>query len=305
MHERPKAGPFIPTAQALRGFILLLGWSLLSVVVAGQTLYWDTNGATNGSSGANGTWGTSNFWSTNSAGTAATTGFTSGRDAVFSAGTNATGSYTVTVSGTQNVSSITVQEGTPTFTGGQINFSDATPDVTISAGATLNWGLTGLSSSTNTLNIGGAGTVNLTLSGTFAGTINLSGGTLRLTNSDLGITTLNITGNSVIDFAGSASSLDLTNFSISAGVTLTVQNWAAATDFFYAANWTGATHNTMGSAPMNRVVFTGFAANQTGWDSYDNQIRPNVPEPATYGALLLGSMTVLLAARRRRRSPGA
>jgi hypothetical protein len=291
-------------ALTLRRALAFVGVSLLAITTFGQTLYWDTNGTTAGSSGANGTWGTSTFWSTNSAGTSATTGFTSGRDAVFSAGTNATGSYTVTISGVQNVSSITVQEGTPTFTGGQINFNDATPDLTTSAGTTLNWGMTGIASSTNSLNIGGAGVTNLTLSGTFAGTINLSGGTLRLTNSTLGVDTLNITGNSVIDFAGTASSLTLTNFSISAGVTLTIQNWAAATDFFYTTNWTGASYNTMGSAPMNRVTFTGFAANQTGWDSYDNQIRPNVPEPATYGAILLGSVTVLLAARRRRTIPG-
>src|SRR5882672_376770 len=85
-------------ALILRRVLPFVGVSFLAITAFGQTLYWDTNGATAGSSGANGTWGTSNFWSTNSAGTAATAGFTSGRDAVFSAGTNATGSYTVTIS---------------------------------------------------------------------------------------------------------------------------------------------------------------------------------------------------------------
>jgi len=50
---------------------------------------------------------------------------------------------------------------------------------------------------------------------------------------------------------------------------------------------------------MNRITFNGFTANQTGWDSYDNQLRPNVPEPATYGAVFLGAVTLLLGARRR------
>jgi len=182
-----------------------------------QTLYWDLNGATAGAGTTpSGTWSTSsNTWTSSSAGTSGTiVAWTSGRDAVFSAGTNATGSYTVTISGTQNVSGITVEEGTANFTGGQINFSDATPTLTVNSGAMLNWGMTGLSSSTNTINIGGAGTVNLGLSGTFAGTLNLSGGTLRLTDANLGVDTLNITGNSTIDFAGSASTLNLTNFSI-------------------------------------------------------------------------------------------
>ena len=76
--------------------------------------------------------------------------------------------------------------------------------------------------------------------------------------------------------------------------------WTNASDFFYATNWTGATHDTMGSAPMNLITFSGFTASQTGWDGWDNQIRPNVPEPATYGALLIGAMTAFFAWRRRR-----
>ena len=251
----------------------------------------------------NGTWasngGPSNRrWSTSAAGTASTAVWTSGRDAVFSAGTSATGSYTITVNGTQNVSSITVEDGTPSFTGGTLNFSDASPDLIVNSGRTLNWGTTGLTSSTGSLNFSGGGILNFTQNSTFAGTVNISGGTLRLTTSALTLGTLNITGNTIIDFAGTASTLSLTNLSISAGVTVTINNWQDAADFLYASNWAGATYNTTGSDPMNQVVFTG-ATLGTGWQSLDNQVRP-IPEPSTYGALLLAAMAGLMGWRRWR-----
>jgi hypothetical protein len=99
--------------------------------------------------------------------------------------------------------------------------------------------------------------------------------------------------------------LSVSTLSIAAGVSLTIQNWAGATDFFYADNWAGAAHDTMGSAPMNRITFSGFTANQTGWDSYDNQIRPNVPEPSTYGAFMLAGLMSWFGYRRFRRKCAA
>lgn len=92
--------------------------------------YWDSNGATAGAGVTpTGTWGTSNFWSTSSAGTAATAAYTAGSDAVFSAGTDATGSPTITVSGARTAASLAVEEGgTLTFAG------TATPSLAIGAG---------------------------------------------------------------------------------------------------------------------------------------------------------------------------
>src|SRR3954468_17182485 len=93
--------------------VLLCATSFSGAVRA--DLYWDINGAASGgsnSSTAPGTWGINNFWSTSSAGTAATAPWTSGETAVFSAGTNVNGAYTVSLDGTQAISGIRFEEGT-------------------------------------------------------------------------------------------------------------------------------------------------------------------------------------------------
>jgi autotransporter-associated beta strand protein len=100
--------------------------ALTAITATGQTLYWDSNDVTPGAGTTpTGTWGTSNFWSTDPLGTATTEAWTSGGTAVFSAGTDATGPFTVTVSGTQTASGITVEEGTVTLTGGTLNLNSS------------------------------------------------------------------------------------------------------------------------------------------------------------------------------------
>ncbi len=152
---------------------------------------------------------------------------------------------------------------------------------------------------TGTLEKAGTGSLTFNSTITYAGSLTLSGGTLLLNGIAANIGTLNITGNSTIDFSGASATLNLTNLTISAGVTLTIVNWSNATDYFFTSNWTGATLDLMGSAPMNQIAFNGFAANNTKWQSYDHQVTP-VPEPATYGAVLLGALTVLSGLRRFR-----
>jgi autotransporter-associated beta strand protein len=98
--------------------------------------WWDVNGATAGSSGtatAGGNWTGSN-WTADSAGSAATTTWTSGDRALFAAGANATGAYTVTVSGAQTASSLVMEEGTVTLNGGSINLPGVNPVISMNAG---------------------------------------------------------------------------------------------------------------------------------------------------------------------------
>ena len=144
-----------------------------------------------------------------------------------------------------------------------------------------------------------AGTLTLTNAAALgSGDVTLAGGTLKLSGINLTAGSLNVTANSIIDFSGS-STLNLSSFTIAAGVTLDIINWTQATDFFYTANWSGAVYDTMGSAPMNQVTFSGFGSSETGWDSYDTQVRPRVPESPTYGALLAALLVGIFAWRRR------
>ncbi len=94
--------------------------------VPANTLYWDINGNTAGAGGAtpSGTWNTAlTNWSASANGDASIQAWSSNSAAIFSAGTDATSLYTVTVSGTQTALSLTFEEGSPTLTGGTINLT--------------------------------------------------------------------------------------------------------------------------------------------------------------------------------------
>lgn len=365
--------------KLLPALLVFISVGFISTSLAQTTVYWDRNGSTAGAGGASpsGTWVNNNGapnrnWSTSSAGTVNTARWNDGSYAVFSAGTDATGSYTVTVSGTVSVDGITIEEGTPTFSGGTINFGDSTPDFIVNTGSTaivdsritgsdgltkggagtlilnstanswtgpltINAGLVQLNTSnvipdasavtiasgaTLRLNAGvsetigvfsgagtfeklGAGTFTLGSDSTFGGTFLLGGGTLNLGGNNLIVDTLRITGNSVIDFGSAvASTLSVVNFIIDAGVNLTITNWTDTMDYFFTQYWAGAVFNTTGAAPMNQITFTGFAGNDTRWQDFDSQITP-VPEPATYGAMLVGAMGVFFAWRRWRQTKSA
>ncbi len=171
--ERYRSAP-IASHAALRGACSRLALSvscgmllpllgLIATSAQAADLYWDINGATAGAGGTapSGTWSaggtTLSTSATGSAGTGAVTTTTADR-LFFSAGTDATGSYTVTVNGTQNIGRLTFQEGRVNLTGGTIDFGavagiidgDATGD-TISSVIAGTGGLT-LNGGTITLN---------------------------------------------------------------------------------------------------------------------------------------------------------
>lgn len=297
-----RSGLFNPLWFSVMFVLLSLAPASLN---AQTTLYWDLRGGSGAGATPTGTWDTTTSnWNTTVAGTGATGTYTSGSTAVFSAGTDAVNAYTVTVSGTQNTAGITIEDGTPAFTGGTINFSDATPTLDINTSRTLNWGSTAITSSTGALDINTSGSstgiINFTQNLSFSGTVNLGGGTLRLTSATLGLTTLNITGSSTIDFAGTSSTLDLTYLTIANGVTLTINNWANGSDLFKTQNFAGVTPNTADSGALSQISFTGFSATSDKWLSYDKQISP-VPEPSTYGSMLLLVTAGILGYRRCRR----
>jgi len=128
---------------------------------------------------------------------------------------------------------------------------------------------------------------NLVLNG---GTLNLGGFTSKF--GALSITAASIldfgtTGNSVLDILGAISFTGT-------GFNLTIQNWTNTVDYFYAQ------FGDPGSPIRSRIVFNGYTAADTKWQSFDHEITP-VPEPSLYGAVLaVIGLAVGWMARRRR-----
>src|SRR5690349_6353670 len=116
-----------PPAPFLRRVAAVLAGLVLASLASAQ-LYWDpTNGSTmgTGSTTPTGAWNTSGSnktWNSSSLGINNTVKWTDGSDAVFSAGSDATGSYTVTV-GTVSANAISIKHGSPIFSGGTITLS--------------------------------------------------------------------------------------------------------------------------------------------------------------------------------------
>jgi len=148
-------------------------------------VYWDTDGTTAGAGGATpaGTWKTSGGanknWSTSAAGTATTTVWTNDDIAVFSAGTDATGSYTVTVASAPTVDSIVIEEGNLTFNNSSLTLTGTTPSIDVASGltATFNTKLLGSNGLVKT----GSGTLLLASTGNnYTGDTSVSAGTLQV-----------------------------------------------------------------------------------------------------------------------------
>lgn len=110
----------------------------LNISVADTTAFWDRDGSTSGAGGTApaGTWDVTSTWNVAATGAGTTIGWLPGQSAVFAAGSNATGTYTVTVGGTQDISGLSFQEGLVTLTGGTALRLVANSAVDVSSGLT-------------------------------------------------------------------------------------------------------------------------------------------------------------------------
>ena len=207
---------------------------------------------------------------------------------------------------------------------GTLTFTSAANHSTFNFGGTVELG-----SGAGTLEFqGGSGSGITSTDALFINTLKLDGGnsTLKLTNAYINVGTLIISGNTILDFGtGGASVLNATNIYIASGAVLTVENWTSESDFLFATNTGYATNggfrltnssgtvavfNAIGSVPEDQVYFQGDPLSpdgshttwiNNGYDSFTNwEIRP-IPEPSTYGAILLGGCLTLIGWKRHRR----
>jgi autotransporter-associated beta strand protein len=222
---------YFPLASAIAA--MLAAPAFLPSAQAG-TFYWDIDGAAAGAGGyaPSGTWSSGGTtWSTDAAGSAATSAVTtaSDDDLVFSAGTDAKGAYTITVNSAQTARSLRFEDGTVNISGtgsislGASNFIH-TPQagvtstiggsaITLSGSSglekrgagTLVYSGTGTSSLTGGLTMSG-GTLSFERSGstTFSNTnaLTFQGGTLQLRTVNTGTSTLDMTFGAVTVNAG-------------------------------------------------------------------------------------------------------
>ncbi len=237
--------------------------------------------------------------------------------------------------GTLNFSGTTATTGAVHLNGGTTSVGGSTTletgPIDAIAGATLTIASGGsvvadYASGTTTFSgvLAGAGEFEKTGAGTLAFnnsftasnlTLTLDGGTLSLLG---GFTfgTIHITGDTILDFNNSAGTfLSSASLIIDAGVSVTVNNWvsvannAAQSSVWYALSTINGSPlggtDMVGGTPLSQIEFSDYpdlkptwvAGDHDGW--FDHEIRPT-PEPATYGALLLGGSLGLLGWRRWR-----
>ncbi len=241
--------------------------------------FWDIDGVTADAGGAtpSGIWGTlGTTWSTDPTGSALTPGYTTLGidDLFFSAGTNATGTYTVTLGANQNAKSLTFQEGTNVVvTANTITLAGGggiTVDTTSTTGATISSGLT--INGNNTFNIGSGETLTLN-TGTFTrgtrATLNVQGlGTV--TSTQTGLATAGMV-NGIIGPWASIGTGATTRYATFTGNNITALTGTAAataanvTSTLGTFNYDVAAAGTLGAgASVNTLRYTGAAGTIAG-----------------------------------------
>ncbi len=166
----------------------------------GGFLFWDTNGATAGAGGVapSGSWADAN-WSADLLGESATAAWAAGSTAVFSAGDDATGTFTVALDGTHEASEIRVQGGDVTLQGGSLELTGAALlRVLGDSGLTV-------SSPISATGLTTRGDVTLQSAATIPGPLAAIGGTLTLDNA---FSFGGLNGNGTLDLTTGSLTLD-------------------------------------------------------------------------------------------------
>jgi autotransporter-associated beta strand protein len=242
------------------------GLSLPSAVRA--QLFWDTSGsATDSSAGGSGApsamWDTvTSNWNTDGTDTAGSLTTWNNGTAVFSAASDATGTYTITLDSTAAISAdqINFDDGTVTISGGVgagdqlILTNTAGVDVASGLSATISSIVGGFSQ----ISKNGAGTLDLTAANAFSGML-LNAGTVRVNNNNaLGVNLSNVTiadGTTLAATAGTARTLTYA-YSVAGNFTLGQASGGTGALTLGGASGSGATMD-LGGAVRTITVNNG------------------------------------------------
>ena len=183
--------------------VAVFSFALLAPALSPAAMFWDTNGTVLGCGNSGGSWSGS-YWNTSSTGGSGglISTWTSGGDAVFSAGTDGVGSLTITVTGSPLVENLTVNTGNITLRGtGSFALSSSAswtansgtslvvqPNVNTASlftvGGAANSTFAGVIGGVASLVKTGIGIVTLQAANSFNGLTTISGGTLDLANGN-------------------------------------------------------------------------------------------------------------------------
>jgi autotransporter-associated beta strand protein len=188
--------PRLSARRLLSSAVILL---TLTPALHAADLYWDVNNDTVDSGNAGGTWDTSTTanWSTLADGTAVTGTFQDGDAAIFSAGADGTGSWTVNVSGSVQPASITFKEnGTKTLSGGEISVALSPIISSAGRGNGFNYNIDS--------KLTGTGSITLAANGATSFTGDGVGGNITLSNNANDFTGEITITSGVVNFASDA-----------------------------------------------------------------------------------------------------
>ena len=231
-----------------------------NVTPPAPVVYWDKDGVTPGAGGVApvGTWGVDAFWSSDATGATATVGWDANSDAVFSAGSDATGLFTVTVDGSQSVGGLKFEDGTVTLSGGTIEFSDFIPTLAVDATEAT---IASVISGTSGLLKQGPGKLVLAGTNLFSGNVTIGAGSVSIaadsglgnTANDLIFSGTLVTTNSLELGVGRSLSGNI-GLAPAAGTTLSIAGSLSASAFSLAD--TGAVNVTGGAASLGTLTFS-------------------------------------------------